>query len=205
MRTHSQLCGRVLIVESDEPLARLYAGLIQTHCPGIRVDCCRPDQATLIADNAGGADLAITSCGPSAATSFDSLRDLLTLRPCLCVLALIPADRPQLADAAIDSGATDVLLRAPGYLDQIAVCIRKNVALARMRTPERLRTEALRRTLHGPTEQVSTLRAELDARHANVLADSPAARVGTIHITRPHMPQHEPHVEVRPAATARAA
>ncbi len=179
--------GRVLIVEPDAPLAGLYAGLIDTHCPGMRVDVCRSEQTTLIEDNAGGADIAIVSCGPHAATCLDTLRKLLTLRACLCVLVLIPADRPELADVAIRAGATDVLLRAPGYLDQIAVCVRKNVALSRLHTAARLRTDALHRTIRELHAQVADHRAELAetaVRDRTIDVQPPA----TIHITRTFAP-----------------
>lgn len=179
--------GRVLIVEPDAALAGLYAGLIDTHCPGMRVDMCQNEQTSLIADNAGGADIAIASCGPNSATCMDTLRQLLTLRACLCVLVLIPADRPELADVAIRAGAADVLLRAPGYLDQIAVCVRKNVALARASTAARLRTESLQRTIRELNSHIAELRTEVietaaSARETN--AELPA----TIHIARPLSP-----------------
>lgn len=187
MRPAFPSTGRVLVVESDAPLAGLYAGLIDTHCPGHRVDICRPDQTTLIDDNAGGADIAIVSCGPNAATCLDTLRHLLTMRECLSVLVLIPADRPDLADVAIRAGATDVLLRAPGYLDQIAVCIRKNVTLARTKTAARLRTDSLQRTIRELNSHVSELRNELTETAAfarRMAAESHA----TIHIARSFTP-----------------
>lgn len=179
--------GRVLIVEPDAPLAGMYAGLIDTHCPGMRVDACRTDQTSLIEDNAGGADIAIVSCGPNIATCLDTLRHLLTFRACLSVLVLIPADRPELADVAIRAGAADVLLRAPGYLDQIAVCVRKNVTLARTHTAARQRAESLHRTIRELHAQIAGHRAEL-AETASLARTVDAEPPATIHIARPFAP-----------------
>ena len=187
MRPISPSTGRVLIVESDAPLAGLYAGLIDTHCPGHRVDICHPNQTTLIDDNAGGADIAVVSCGPSAATCLDTLRHLLSLRTCLSVLVLIPADRPDLADVAIRAGAADVLLRAPGYLEQIAVCVRKNVTLSRMKTTARLRTESLHRSIRELNSHASELRSEL-AETAAIARATDSELPATIHIARTFAP-----------------
>jgi DNA-binding response OmpR family regulator len=187
MRPTYTLTGRVLVVESDEPLAGLYSDLIDTHCPGLRVDICRPEQASLIEDNAGGADVAVVSCGSNGATLLDSLRHLLTFRACLSVLVLIPADRPELADVAIRAGAADVLLRAPGYLDQIAVCVRKNVVLARANTAARLRTESLHRT-------IGELRDEICAHHVELTQATTSTRPfevepsAKIHVARSFAP-----------------
>src|SRR5262245_6243676 len=99
--------GRILLVEPDEALGRLYADIIATHCPGLRIDVCRPDESALLEDNAGGADVAVCSCGTTdgGRGGFETLRRLMTLRPCLVVLMLVPADRPLLADEALGAGA----------------------------------------------------------------------------------------------------
>ncbi len=195
--------GRVLIIDADEHLGALYADLIRTHCPGLRVDCCRPDQQTLIDDNAGGADLAILSCGQTAATALDALRAALAARPCLRTLVLVPADRPHIADAAVDAGGSDVLLKAPGYLDQIAVVVRKNIALARTDLASRARSRTMARALCIAHDQIAELRAELAATTGNMHAVTTPS-IGTIRINPTRMAQPTPRVHI-PAATARQA
>jgi len=153
--------GRVLLVESDPAQGSLYADIIATHCPGLRIDICRPDERTMLEDNAGGADVAICSCGSAPAAKLEVLRALTTLRPCLVVLVLVPADRPQLADEALAAGASDVLLRAPGYLDQLALAVRKNVALAKVRLAESLRQAEATRTTARLSAENEELRREL--------------------------------------------
>lgn len=195
--------GRILIIEQDGPLGSLYSDLIRTHSPGLRVDCCRPDQRTLIDDNAGGADVAILSCAPTDATALDTLRDLLTVRPCLRTLVLVPADRPHLADAAVDAGGSDVLLKAPGYLDQLAVVVRKNVALARVYLGERARSQTIGRALCLAHDQIAELRAELVAA-ANRESSSALPTISTIRIDPTRLGQPAPHIRT-PAALARQA
>ncbi|HMN42167.1 MAG TPA: hypothetical protein PKE29_15080 [Phycisphaerales bacterium] len=155
--------GRVIIVESNAPQGDLYADLIATHCPSTRIDLCRSPDCPCLDDNAGGADLAICSCGPTPATRFDHLRRLLTARPCLRVLVLIPADEPHLADEAIASGAADVLLRAPGYLQQLPVAVRANIAHARAAVHSLARAEAARKELRAAQVRVCVLENELSA------------------------------------------
>jgi len=169
MNRRSSITGRVLIVESDGPLGSLYTDIIRTHCPGLRTDHCRADQVSLIEDNAGGADLAILSCAPGAAP-FDTLRVLLTIRPCLTTLVLAPADRPDLADAAVGAGGSDVLLKAPGYLDQLAVTVRKNVILGRTRMAERSRARTLANTFSLANREIAELRGELAAATPRTIA-----------------------------------
>src|SRR3954465_1325317 len=65
MRGTQKNGGRVLIVEADRALAGLFADVIATHCPGMRIDVCAPEEHGLLHDNAGGADVVVCSCGPS--------------------------------------------------------------------------------------------------------------------------------------------
>jgi hypothetical protein len=155
--------GRILIIESDAAQGDLYADLVATHCAMTRIDVCRAPACPSLDDNAGGADLAICSCGPTPATRFDDLRRLLTARPCLRVLVLIPAEEPTLADEAIAAGATDVLLRAPGYLQQIPVAVRKNITRARLAVQVRTREAAIARELRAARVTVCRLEAEMAA------------------------------------------
>lgn len=156
----THLAARVLIIHEDAPLGDLYAQQIDTHCRGVRIDRCGPTDHALIDDNAGGADLAIISIADTP-LPFETLRRLLTLRPCLPVLALVPASRPGLADAAIRAGAADVLLCAPGYLEQLAATTRKNVLLARARLSERAQIDRLTAALRASAGQIAELKTEL--------------------------------------------
>ena len=163
MNGKNTIGGRVLIVESNAAQGDLYTDLVATHCPSTRIDVCRTPDCPCLDDNAGGADLALCCCGPTPATRFDDLRRLLTARPCLRTLVLIPAEEPHLADEAIAAGAADVLLRAPGYLQQLPVAVRKNIARARTAVQHRTREEATARDLRTARVTICRLETELAA------------------------------------------
>jgi hypothetical protein len=193
--------GRVLIVEADLAVAALYADLIHTRCPGLRIDCCHPDQRTLVEDNAGGADVVVFSCGHGPATALDFLRELLTMRPCLTTLSLVPADRPELAAEAIAAGATDVLLKAPGYLDQLPVAAHKNVYTSRIRTAERTRIDLAFRAQEQSRRAIAELRKELAA------AGVAASARPDFDVDAPMLDEssESPRIEIRTNLAARAA
>lgn len=160
MNARMNTTGRVLIVESDAPLGVLFADAITTHCPGVRVDVCHPADRTLIEDNAGGADVAICGCGASAAC-LEMLRELTTMRACLRVVVLVPADQPGVTDEALAAGAADALLRAPGYLDQLPLIVRRNIREARRAIVHGRRMDETMHALAEKTAEVISLRARL--------------------------------------------
>jgi DNA-binding NarL/FixJ family response regulator len=163
MFSKTTIAGRILIVESNPLQAELYADVISIHCPGTRIDAAHATACPTLDDNAGGADLALCSCGPTDATRFDDLRRLLTARPCLRVLMLIPAELPHLADEAIACGASAVLLRAPGYLQQLPITVRSNIARAQTATQRRTREQTAARELRAAKVQIVRLETELAA------------------------------------------
>jgi DNA-binding NarL/FixJ family response regulator len=151
----------VLIVESDRALAGLFADVIATNCPGLRIDACTLEERDLFQDNVGGADVVVCSCGSGAGSRFHALREIMTLRSCSTVLVLVPADMPELADEAIEAGAADVLLRAPGYLEQLPVAVRKNVAKARQAIAADAREDGMRGEMITIRREIALLRTEL--------------------------------------------
>ncbi len=70
-------------------------------------------------------------------------------------MAIVPADRPGLADEALSAGATDVLLRSPGYLEQLPLVVRAAVVRSHARAGEERRTRDIE-------VEVRALRQELD-------------------------------------------
>ncbi len=163
MNSQNATAGRILIIESNAAQGDLYADLIATHCPGTRIDISQSADCPALDDNAGGADLAVCSCGPTPATRFDDLRRLLAARPCLRVLMLIPAELPHLADEAIACGAAAALLRAPGYLQQLPIAVRTNIARAKAAVQRRTRAEAAARELRAAQVRIVRLENELAA------------------------------------------
>ena len=182
----------MLIVDADRALGGLWADVIGTHCPGMRIDVCAPtpDEREPLHDNAGGADVVVCSCGggSGAGNRFDTLRELLTLRPCLAVVVLIPADLPALADEAIAAGATDVLLRAPGYLEQLPIAVRKNVAKSRAAIAAEARAERVRAEMITIRGEIALLRADLNEASAKrrTAVDRPRGMLPLPVITRTH-------------------
>lgn len=162
MRSTNQTNARVLIIEADRGIASLYADVIGTHCDSVRIDVCSPADDAVLHDNVGGADVIVCSCGAGGGNRFDVMRDVLTQRSCATVLVLVPADMPELADEAIACGASDVLVRAPGYLEQLAVSVRKNVAKSRVAMRAELRAEDMRREMVQMRREAMLLRTELE-------------------------------------------
>jgi DNA-binding NarL/FixJ family response regulator len=190
MRSERTNGGRVLIVEDDRALAGLFTDVIATHCQrqGMRIDLCGPRELEPLHDNIGGADVVLCSCGAEDGTRFDVLRAILTVRSCAAVLVLIPADMPGLADEAIAAGASDVLLRAPGYLEQLPVAVRKTVARSRAAMAAEVRAATARRELVQIRCEVASLRAELEEASRRSLPPKDRA-TGTLPlpvVTRPH-------------------
>jgi hypothetical protein len=76
---------------------------------------------------------------------------------------LIPAELPHLADEAIACGASAVLLRAPGYLQQLPITVRSNIARAQTATQRRTREQTAARELRAAKVQIVRLETELAA------------------------------------------
>jgi DNA-binding NarL/FixJ family response regulator len=182
-----RFAGRVLIVEADRALAGLYADVIATHAPGLRIDACPPERHEALHDNLGGADVVVCSCDAGAGNGFDVLRAIHTERACATVLALIPADRPDLADRVLEAGAADVLLRAPGYLDQLAVAVRKNIAASRRAMRAEARRDQARRELEQAKREMAILRLEAQdlSRRVHAMKGRPMGALPLPVITRP--------------------
>lgn len=161
MNARTNTTGRVLIVETDAALGALFGDAITTHCPSVRVDVCHPADRLLIEDNAGGADVAICGCRATGGACLEMLRELTTLRGCLRVVVLVPADKPDLTDEALAAGAADALLRAPGYLDQLPLIVRRNIREARRAIVHGRRMDETMHALAEKTAEVISLRARL--------------------------------------------
>lgn len=162
--------GKVVIIEPDLTLRTLLLDAIHVHCPGLQACAAMPTSDTFQQD-LDSADLAICTCGPTPDTYLKQLLVLSTLRPALPTLLLVPADKPWLADEALAAGATDVLLRTPGFLEQLPIAVRKNIVLAKSHASQSSRLQSLTQTLSEIKSENETLGTLVDRLEAMATTD----------------------------------
>jgi len=161
MSTHTT-ASTVLILPGDEHPAALYADAIATHCAGVlpvRVPAGPPDQLRTLA---AGASLAVVACTAKPATRFEPLARLRMSCGDIPVLALLPADQPAAANLALSIGADDVLLTAPGYLEQLPLRVRANLRRAAASAVDAARTATLAANLRAAERLNRELAARVD-------------------------------------------
>lgn len=129
MPTDSRNLPRVLIVESGHASGEFLADTLRTHAAAaeVRFSHWKDDDLAALA---GWAEVAVCAAGDSASNRLHPLVTLLALRPQLPTLFLTPADDRDSALPAMNAGASDVLLRVPGYLEQLPTAVRLTHARA---------------------------------------------------------------------------
>lgn len=158
----SPTTSTVLILPGDDHPAALYADAIGTHCSDVRPVRVSASQPETLDSIARDASLAVVSCAGRPSTRFEQLGRLRVIRGDLPVLALLPADQPAAADLALSIGAEDVLLTAPGYLEQLPLRVRANLRRSAASAAETARAAALSADLLRSERLNRELTARLD-------------------------------------------
>jgi diguanylate cyclase (GGDEF)-like protein len=106
---------RVLLVDHSEPRTSLISDALRTYAAAGELAFASPDAITTDLP----ADLAICAAGRTRECRLHPLENILSTRPNLPTIFLAPPDDPASASAALQIGAIDALVTAPGYLEQI--------------------------------------------------------------------------------------
>lgn len=165
----------VLVCEGGQGNSPLLADVIGTHCAGITPRIVDVRDTARLMELAPRSAAAVCVCDKNGVTRFDALGRILAARGAgsmLPVLALAPADMPQLADESLTLGATDALLTAPGYLDQLPLAVRKMLRVAQQQCKEAERLESAQRVAHMLREEKRVLTLTVD-RLENLAATDP--------------------------------
>lgn len=118
------LAARIVVVDADAGRARLCADVISTHATGAWAEGFGTDElAGALVEAADGA-VCVCEDGRLPLEIVRHLRARLGASARAALVVVVPADRPGLAEEALRAGATDVLLRSPGYLEQLPVVVR---------------------------------------------------------------------------------
>lgn len=151
------LVARIVVVDADAGRACLCADVISTHAAGIHAESIGASEH--ISDELAKFDGAVCVCSDTR-LPLEILRLVRARMSSGALVAIIPADRPGLAEEALAAGATDVLLRSPGYLEQLPVIVRAAVTRASARAAEVTKSDDAKAEVHR-------LKAELAEAHAH--------------------------------------
>lgn len=171
------------------PCGTLVADAITTHCPGVDTRVCTLADADALATIAARASIAVCPCAGAPATRFDALARLLLLAPELPVIVLAPPCAPDLADEALRVGACDVLLTAPGYLDQVPIAVRKNLRLRSMHASSAAKIDALTGALDAARREHRALQAQVD-RLESLSTTDPLTGIGNRRLLDERLSEH---------------
>lgn len=165
----------VLICEGGLGSSTLLADVIGTHCPGMTPRIVDVRDTSRLTELAARSAAAVCVCDKNRATRYDALGRVLAARASgslLPILALTPADHPQIADESLALGAADALLMTPGYLDQVPLAVRKMLRVSQQLRKETEQLESAQRVAHLLREEKRALTLTID-RLENLAATDP--------------------------------
>lgn len=158
-RTASARPRSVLVLDPDPVSSALVTDTVRTLCApaDVRAGWTPGGLATASLDDVG---VVVAGTGASPATRFAAMASVLEHHDHLPIVLLVPAGEPALADEALCRGASDVLVRTPGYLDQLPVMVRKHLRTERfVRAGTAASAAELSRAVSALSAENTTLRA----------------------------------------------
>lgn len=163
--------ARVLVVEREAELAGLFARAITAQLNTGQVETITPSDDGFV-EAWGSATLGVCGAGRTRQRRFDDLELMIERRPEARVIFLVPADEPECVERAIELGASDVLARTPGYLEQLPMSVRKNLALAARDAARSNALSGLRESVDAIQQENLGLRALVDQLKALSVTDT---------------------------------
>lgn len=170
---HAQtLAARIVVVDADAGRARLCADVISTHAAGARAEGFGVEEfAGAFAEAADGA-VCVCEDARLPLEILRHLREGLNASARAALVAIVPADRPGLAEEALRAGATDVLLRSPGYLEQLPIVVRASLLRASMAASQMVREAASRELIERMHAELAESQARADRLEAIAQTDA---------------------------------
>lgn len=137
---------RVLIVDAGGGHAEFLGDVLRTHGASAETRYVSWKDEDIRAA-AEWADVVVCECGRTPTARLHPLETIVSLRADVPTVFLAAGDDVDAAARAAAAGATDVLLRVPGYLDQLPITVRQAHARAVRDADARLRMESMTRLI----------------------------------------------------------